>query len=115
MVVLHRRSAIWISSSTRGRYSDGSIICGKPEHPAHDAHATTNPVVVLEVLSPSSEGDDEGDKRVDFQSLVSLQAYVIAAQDERSVKVCRRDDRGAWQRAPDVYGPGDSFELPSVT
>src|SRR5262249_25443989 len=65
----------WIAATARGRYSDGSIICGKPAHPAHDSQATTNPLVVVEVLSPSSEGDDDGDKRRDFQSLASLQAY----------------------------------------
>src|SRR5439155_4720629 len=52
----------WIASRARGRYSDGSIICGPPEHPAHDDQATTNPAIVIEVLSPSSEGDDDGDK-----------------------------------------------------
>jgi len=51
----------WIASRMRGRYGDGSIICGGPEHLAHDAQATTNPTLVLEVLSPSSEGDDDGD------------------------------------------------------
>ncbi len=105
----------WIASSARGRYSDGSIICGAPEHPAHDQQATTNPTVVIEVLSPSSEGDDEGDKRRDFQSLTSLEAYVVAAQDERCVKVYRRDDRGEWRAAPDVYRDGQSFELPTLT
>ena len=105
----------WIESGARGRYSDGSIICGNPAHPAHDKQATTNPLVVVEVLSPTSEGDDEGDKRHDFQSLVSLQAYVLAAQDERCVKVYRRDERGAWRDEPDVYRDGDRFELPQLT
>jgi Uma2 family endonuclease len=105
----------WIAASTRGRYSDGSIICGKPAHPAHDAQATTNPVVVLEVLSPSSAGDDDGDKRRDFQSLASLQAYVLAAQDARCVKVYRRTERGEWRDEPDVYRDGESFELPRLT
>ena len=104
----------WIAATARGRYCDGSIICGKPVHPAHDAQATTNPVVVVEVLSPSSEGDDGGDKRRDFQSLASLQAYVIAAQDARWVKVYRRDVRGGWREQPDVYRNGDSFELPRL-
>jgi Uma2 family endonuclease len=67
------------------------------------------------VLSPSSEGDDDGDKRRDFQSLSSLQAYVLAAQDERCVKVYRRDERGAWRDEPDVYRNGDRFELPRLT
>lgn len=105
----------WIAATARGRYSDGSIVCGPPEHPVHDAQATTNPIVVIEVLSPSSEGDDEGDKRRDFQSLSSLQAYVVAAQDERCVKVYRRDDRGEWRTTPEVHRDGDRFELPAVS
>ena len=105
----------WIAATARGRYSDGSIICGKPAHPAHDHQATTNPLVIVEVLSPSSEGDDDGDKRRDFQSLESLQAYVIAAQDTRSVKVYRRTERGEWHDKPDIYCDGESFELPRLT
>jgi Uma2 family endonuclease len=104
----------WIAATARGRYCDGSIICGPPEHPAHDEQATMNPVVVIEVLSPSSEGDDEGDKRRDFQSLGSLEAYVVAAQDERCVKVYRRNERNEWRPLPDVYGDGRTFELPAL-
>jgi Uma2 family endonuclease len=102
----------WIASRARGRYSGGSIICGPPEHPAHDDQSTTNPTVVIEVLSPSSEGDDDGEKRSDFQALASLQAYVLVAQDQRRVKVYRR--MGAeWRVA--TYGDGDSFELPALS
>ena len=105
----------WIAAAAHARYSDGSIICGPPAHPPHDGQATTNPLVVVEVLSPSSEGHDDGDKRRDFQSLASLQAYVLAAQDERCVKVYRRDERGAWRDEPEVYRNGDRFELPRLT
>jgi Uma2 family endonuclease len=105
----------WIAATARGRYSDGSIICGKPANPAHDAQATTNPVVVVEVLSPSSEGDDDGEKRRDFESLESLQAYVIAAQDARWVKVYRRSERGAWGEQPGVYRDGETVALPRLT
>lgn len=105
----------WIASTRRARYSDGSLICGRPEHPPHDHQATINPLVIVEVLSPSSEGDDEGDKRRDFQSLASLQAYMVAAQDERCVRVYRRGDGGSWPSEPEVYRDGDSFDLPRLT
>jgi Uma2 family endonuclease len=105
----------WIAATRRARYSDGSVICGKPEHPAHDRFATTNPVVVIEVLSPSSEGDDEGDKRLDFQSLATLQAYVLVAQDERLIRVYRRDERGGWDEPPETYRQEQAFELPTLT
>jgi Uma2 family endonuclease len=71
--------------------------------------------VIVEVLSPSSAGDDDGDKRRDFQSLASLQAYVLAAQDARWVKVYRCTERGEWPAEPDVYRDGDGFDLPSLT
>ncbi len=103
----------WIAATGRGRYSDGSIICGKPDHPPHDGQATLNPVVVLEVLSPSSEGDDQGDKRIDFQSLTTLKAYVVASQDRRRVEIYRRAADRSWAAEPEVYGDGDSFTLPT--
>jgi Uma2 family endonuclease len=102
----------WIESRRRGRYADGSIICGPPEHPAHDDQATVNPVVVIEVLSPSSEGTDDGDKRCDFQSLASVQAYVLVAQDQRRVRVYRRMG-SEWRVEP--YRNGDLFELPALS
>lgn len=102
----------WIAGRARGRYADGSIICGPPEHPAHDDQATTNPTIVVEVLSPTTEGDDDGDKRMDFQSLASLQAYVLVAQDERRVKVYRRDGE-TWRTS--VHRDGESFDLPMLT
>lgn len=104
----------WIAATRRGRYSDGSVICGSPEHPAHDHQASTNPVIIVEVLSPSSEGDDEGDKRRDFQSLPSLLAYVLVAQDERCVRVFERDAQGHWTGTPAVYRGDQPFELPRL-
>jgi Uma2 family endonuclease len=106
------RQRFWIESRRRGRYADGSIICGSPEHPAHDDQANVNPTVVIEVLSPTSEGSDDGDKRADFQSLASVQAYVLVAQDQRRVKVYRR--AGSEWRA-DTFGDGDHFELPTLS
>ncbi|MEO7733153.1 MAG: Uma2 family endonuclease [Kofleriaceae bacterium] len=110
--VLHVRPAVLDRITRTGRYADGSIICGAPDHPAHDDRATTNPTVVIEVLSPSREGDDAGDKRSDFQSLASVEAYVLVAQDQRRVKVYRRVD-GEWRAV--TYRDGDSFELPTLT
>src|SRR5262249_26267712 len=104
----------WISASTRARYSDVSIICGRPDSPPHDRQAATNPVVVFEVLSPSSEGDDDGDKRRDFQSLASLRAYVLVHQDQRLLKVYRRTDNGEWLPEPQTLRDGERVELPTL-
>ena len=104
----------WISVRGRGRYADGSVICGRPEHPTHDGQATTNPTLVVEVLSPSSQGDDEGDKRRDFQTLDSLEAYVLVSQDSRAVRVYRRTGE-VWSADPERYVHGDQVSLPGLT
>ena len=70
--------------------------------------------MVIELLSPSREGDDGGDKRTDFQSLASLEAYVVVAQEERRVRVYRRAESGAWGAPPELYVDGQSFALPTL-
>lgn len=105
----------WIASSGRGRYADGSIICGDPEAPPHDHQAAINPSITIEVLSPSTAGDDNGDKRIDFQSLPSLRAYVLVHQDQRCVRIYRRSERGDWNVDAEVYRNGQGFELPKLT
>jgi Uma2 family endonuclease len=104
----------WIFASGRSRYADGSIICGKPNHPPHDAQATTNPLVVIEVLSPSSEGDDAGDKRDNFQTLPALQAYVVVSQDRRLIRIHRRLAHGGWSPEAELYSGGETFALPAL-
>jgi Uma2 family endonuclease len=105
----------WIAASGRSRYADGSIICRKPDHPPHDAQASTNPLIVLEVLSPSSEGDDAGDKREDFQTLPALQAYLVVSQDRRLIRNYRRLEHAGWSSDAEVRGGGEVFTLPALT
>jgi Uma2 family endonuclease len=104
----------WIAASRRSRYADGSVICGKPNHPPHDAQATINPIVVIEVLSPSSEGDDAGDKREDFQAVPALQAYVVVSQDRRLIRIHRRLAHGGWSHDAEIYSGGETFALPAL-
>ena len=54
----------------------------------------------------------DGDKRSDFQSLASVEAYVLVAQDQRRVKVYHRAGN-EWRIA--TYRDGDSFELPTLS
>ncbi|MEQ1718463.1 MAG: Uma2 family endonuclease [Hyphomicrobium sp.] len=53
--------------------------------------STDTPVVLVEVLSPSSVGRDMNAKLAEYTSLASLQAYIVASQDEPIVWVWQRD------------------------
>jgi hypothetical protein len=51
----------------------------------------------------------------DFQTLNSLQAYVLVHQDARTLQVFRRDERGQWSERAEVYGAGDRVSIPTLT
>lgn len=74
-------------------YSDVSVTCTKT---SDGATIVTEPQVVVEVLSPSTQGYDLVDKRVGYRTVPSLLAYVIVHSDVRRVEVDRRDARGEW-------------------
>lgn len=68
------------------------------------------PRLVVEVLSPSTERTDRGEKFVAYTHLPSLQEYVLVHQDQQQIELFRRSDR--WQ--PRFFGPGDQVELPGL-
>ena len=72
--------------------------------------AITNPVLVIEVLSDSTESYDRGEKFAHYMRLPSLKEYVLISQVERHVEVFRRPEgRGDWHR--EVARGGGSFTL----
>lgn len=92
-------------------YADASLVCGPlardPESPSH----VTNPSVVFEVLSPSTEAYDRVEKREAYLQLDALQAYVLVSQDRRRVELWHR------QGSSFVYldhGAGETVELPAL-
>jgi Uma2 family endonuclease len=61
----------------------------------------TAPVLIAEVISPSSEKDDLGDKAEEYLRLPDLSAYLVLAQDEPKIRVWLRGPRG-FARKPNV-------------
>ena len=67
----------------------------------------------MEVLSPTTEAFDRGDKFADYRSLSTIQEYVLIAQQRMNVDCYRRDVEGRWVFYS--YGEGDCLELASIT
>ncbi len=55
------------------------------------------PSLIIEVLSPSTEALDRGDKFSDYQELETLQEYVLISQNRRRVDCFRRNTEGRWE------------------
>jgi Uma2 family endonuclease len=79
-------------------YPDASVVCGEPKYdPSDEALETiTNPRVLLEVLSPSTEGYDRGAKFTRYRQIETLEEYVLISQDVPRVEVFLRHADGTW-------------------
>jgi Uma2 family endonuclease len=77
-------------------YPDIAALCHDPELADSHGDTLTNPQVVIEVLSKSTESFDRGGKFEDYQLLDSLQEYVLVAQDKPRVELYRRQQDGSW-------------------
>lgn len=77
---------IYLLAADKVVYPDVFVICGPVKFLAQRKDVVTNPLVVFEVLSDSTESNDRGRKFAGYQTLPSLQAYVLVAQDEPRVE-----------------------------
>jgi len=76
-----------------------TVVCGAIEgDPAEPNGATiTNPTVLVEVLSPSTEEEDRSNKWRHYQLLASLREYVLVSQSPPRIEVFRRVAEGVWE------------------
>lgn len=96
------------------RYPDASAVCGELEFKYIKGHdALVNPVVVVEVTSPSTVRLDEGPKFVAYQGVQTLRDYLLISQEELRVTHYTRLEGGAWERR-DVTDFDASVQLGSV-
>jgi Uma2 family endonuclease len=93
-------------------YPDVLIICGKPQFDDDREDVLLNPLVIFEVLSPSTESYDRGTKFTHYRSIPSLMTYVLVAQDQAYVECYARDSRG-WILT-DAKGLEHSIEIPGA-
>jgi Uma2 family endonuclease len=72
--------------SLRYVYPDIVVVCGDPIFEGDRTDIITNPTLIIEVLSDSTEATDRGAKWEGYQRIPSLREYVLIAQDRPSVE-----------------------------
>ncbi len=95
------------SSDTRFYYPDLFVSCG-PRDPK--SYVRTDAIPVIEILSPTTERIDRGEKFEAYTSLASVEEYLLVSQDGAHVEVFRR--RNQWAR--EIYESGDIIDLASI-
>jgi Uma2 family endonuclease len=77
-------------------YPDLVAICGEPRFEDNRPDTLLNPVLIVEVLSKSTESNDRGLKFHEYGRIESLQQYVLVSQETRQIEVFTRAEEGAW-------------------
>jgi Uma2 family endonuclease len=95
-------------------YPDLSIDCGRPQMLDAVRDTLLNPVVIVEILSPSTERYDRTTKFDHYRTIPSLREYVLVSQDAPRVEHFARDDgTGGW-RLTTVTDLGETVQFPAL-
>lgn len=85
-----------ITQTGLNTYPDVVVLCGQP-HFTDAIHDTiVNPIVIIEVLAASTERYDRGKKFPHYQTIPTLQDYLLIAQDQQRVEHFVRQDNHTW-------------------
>lgn len=104
-----QRVRIW--SRPRYVYPDITVVCGKSEIEKYDV--LTNPTMIVEVLSKSTEQDDRDRKWDSYQRIPSLTDYVLVSQAKPRIEHFQRASDGSWTYR--AAGPGERVTLSTGT
>jgi Uma2 family endonuclease len=87
---------LWIPRYRQFTYPDVMVIEGEPVYYTTNATTVTNPVLIAEVLSPSTKDYDQGDKFLYYRSISELKEYVLIDQNQYYVMQYVRTCNNQW-------------------
>jgi Uma2 family endonuclease len=77
-------------------YPDISVVCGQAQFADTSRSTLINPIVIIEVLSPSTEGYDRGKKFQNYRTIETLQEYILVSQDIKQIEHYVRQPDDLW-------------------
>ncbi len=77
-------------------YPDVLVICGKPILYQKRSDTIINPILIVEVLSDSTEAKDRGEKMLAYRTLESLREYVLVSQEKAIVEQYTKNTDESW-------------------
>ncbi len=103
-----------VQATGLGTYPGLTVICDRVELDPEDPKKQTvlNPRVLVEVLSPSTEDYDRGEKLGHYKTIPSVREVVLVAHDRREVEIVRREPDDTWSR--EIVRDGEVARLASI-
>lgn len=94
-------------------YPDLSVVCGESQFTEDNPPALLNPIVLVEILSPSTERYDRGKKFQTYRKLPTLQDYVLVSQESAHIECFSRLPNQKWELSEST-GLENSILVPSI-
>jgi Uma2 family endonuclease len=94
-------------------YPDVVVACGEEQFEDEETDTLLNPVVIIEVLSASTEAYDRGKKFEHYQSLDSLVEYLLVTQDSIRVEQYVRQSNRTWTYS-EFHSLEDTVQLHTI-
>jgi len=104
---------VYVASEKSFRYPDVVVVCGDPQFREGEPDVLTNPIVIFEVLSPSTELRDRSIKYFEYQQIQSLQDYILVAQDTYRMEIFSRTNTKGWLHTM-TSNLDDALTIPSI-
>ncbi len=104
---------IYIEKAESIVYPDAMVICGEIETSEEDKDAVINPILVVEVLSKSTESYDRGDKFYKYRQLDSLKEYILIDQEKAVVETFYKKENNIWEISR-IAGLDQLIEIKSI-
>ncbi len=77
-------------------YPDVTVVCGRPEYLIGRNDTITNPLIIVEVLSPSTKDYDRGGKFELYRGLSSLKEYILMDSERVYIEHFHKTEDGSW-------------------
>ena len=104
---------VFLPSTGLYTYPDLVIVCGEPQFQDDVFDTLLNPVLLIEVLSDSTESYDRGKKFQHYRSIETLQEYVLVSQTEARIEKYVRHGDGFWLLS-EAVGLDSEIEFASI-
>ncbi len=104
---------IYLSKHGMYAYPDAVVVCGEPIYRDKYKDNLINPLLIVEILSPSTEAYDRGEKFLRYRKLETFKEYVLISQHAPHIDHYFKQENNKWVLS-ECDGLQDSIELPSL-
>ena len=109
-LVFNSNMKVRVPSSLKFHYPDATVVCDNPHYDDKERDVLLNPLLLIEVLSPTTAAYDRGKKFQSYQEIPSFREYLLIAQDEPVIERFVKQADGNWLYTK-VAGLDQSIEL----